>query len=668
MKKRLSHIFRLALCSFAAFGSFMAIRAVSTNREVTQTEAVATRYKYIDFATASMTPIDGYDWGNTATARNTDDDFRIAFNYFSNNAGTWKYLKCGTNSGARLASLITKATIDKAITEIRITVDAIDYPQYINGQKLYVASNDKFTNNVQTKSFSVSVGVNTIAVPSPVADMYYKLEWDCQQSPSSSQKGFIQISKVEYYYDYVVNVTNVSLSRSSASVYMNENFTLTASVYPSNATNKSVSWSSSNTNIATVDSNGKVTGVNEGTATITATTVDGGKTASCTVTVLKRDVTGVSLDKHELLLYPNETYRLTATITPSNASIRTVNWTTSNASVATVSVGQVKGIGKGTAIIKARTADGGYEDTCTVTVLPYMVTTPYSPEKTDLLTHSRTGISASTYTSWSNKTFDSGIKYAGKHLGTNGTFKFDSSQNAGIVSTTSGNIVTKVSVVWSDSSADGSDISVYGSESAYSSATSVYNAGQGTLLGHIIKGTSDELIIEGPYVGIGIRPKTGVVEIDSVTFNWEKKAVAEDTVAINEFVNTYMHLDYTESSGDYDADARKCVSENWYNTAKVAFNAGLGLTNDQKAILMTSTSKCVKVSDVVWTYKDVRDRLEAWARNNHDVFDEYTWTFSSKNNTAKNNNQTAYIIVSISLISVSAVACIVLFLKRKRYN
>lgn len=91
-----------------------------------------------------------------------------------------------------------------------------------------------------------------------------------------------------------VAVTGVTLDKSSATVNVNGTTQLTATVAPSNASNKNVTWKSSNTNIATVDSNGKVTGKAVGEATITVTTADGGKTATCKVTVSKGSVTTIT--------------------------------------------------------------------------------------------------------------------------------------------------------------------------------------------------------------------------------------------------------------------------------------------------------------------------------------------------------------------------------------
>lgn len=82
-----------------------------------------------------------------------------------------------------------------------------------------------------------------------------------------------------------IAVTSVSLNRTSASTMVGKNFQLTATVSPANATNKVVSWTSSNTSVATVDNTGLVTGVAAGTANITATTADGNRTAVCAVTV-----------------------------------------------------------------------------------------------------------------------------------------------------------------------------------------------------------------------------------------------------------------------------------------------------------------------------------------------------------------------------------------------
>ena len=171
----------------------------------------------------------------------------------------------------------------------------------------------------------------------------------------------------------IVPVESVSLNKTSLELTEGETAQLNATMLPDNATNKKVTWSSNAPGVATVDSSGKVTAVTPGTATITVTTADGGKTATCVVTVTAATVpvTGVTLNKTSTSLYVGDTETLTATVQPSDASNQTVTWSTSDASVATVENGVVRATGRGTATITVTTVDGGFTATCTVTVSRY---------------------------------------------------------------------------------------------------------------------------------------------------------------------------------------------------------------------------------------------------------------------------------------------------------
>ena len=173
-----------------------------------------------------------------------------------------------------------------------------------------------------------------------------------------------------------VPVTGVSLNTSTLNLVENETGTLTATVEPSNATNKDVTWESSNTSVATVDATGKVTAIGAGTATITVTTEDGSKTATCAVTVTAAtvSVSGVTLNKTALSLTVGDTETLTPTITPDNATNKNVTWSSDDTSVATVDAsGLVTAVARGTAVITATAADGsGASASCTVTVSSYL--------------------------------------------------------------------------------------------------------------------------------------------------------------------------------------------------------------------------------------------------------------------------------------------------------
>ena len=167
----------------------------------------------------------------------------------------------------------------------------------------------------------------------------------------------------------VVPVTGLSLSASTATCAVNGSCQLTAAVKPANATNQAVAWSSSNTSVATVSSAGLVTGAAVGSATITATTVDGGYTATCALSVVV-PVAGVSLSASSAFCAVGGTYQLTATVSPFNATNPAVTWSSGTTSVATVgSTGLVAGVAVGSATITVKTADGAFSSSCAVSVV-----------------------------------------------------------------------------------------------------------------------------------------------------------------------------------------------------------------------------------------------------------------------------------------------------------
>ena len=170
-----------------------------------------------------------------------------------------------------------------------------------------------------------------------------------------------------------IPITEISLDKSSATLTEGETTTLVATVLPENTTyGKSVKWSSSNVAVATVDLMGKVTAKSAGTAIITAIS-ENGKTASCTITVNKKDInitiTEVRLNKSTETLTEGDTTTLTATVLPENTTYgKSVKWSSSNVAVATVDImGKVTAKSAGTAIITA-TSENGKTASCTVTV------------------------------------------------------------------------------------------------------------------------------------------------------------------------------------------------------------------------------------------------------------------------------------------------------------
>ena len=165
-----------------------------------------------------------------------------------------------------------------------------------------------------------------------------------------------------------VEVTSVTLDKTALTLEIGKTDTLTATVLPDSASDKTVTWTSSDEGVAMVSAAGKVIGVAEGTAVITAAA--GGKSATCTVTVKAAVIepTGITLDKTALTLEPGKTVTFTATVAPDNAADKTVTWSTSDDGVAMVSAaGKVIGVAEGKATITAKTVNGKTA-VCEVTV------------------------------------------------------------------------------------------------------------------------------------------------------------------------------------------------------------------------------------------------------------------------------------------------------------
>jgi uncharacterized protein YjdB len=186
-----------------------------------------------------------------------------------------------------------------------------------------------------------------------------------------------------------VAVTGVTLNEETLELEEGNIEVLTATVAPGNATNKNVSWKSSDDAVATVTpgagGTATVTAVSEGSAIITVTTMglkedETPATAFCTVTVIPANpddilVTGVTLAPTSLdFILGDEPKALTATIKPDNATNTNVSWSSTNSSVASVANGTVTAHAVGTATITVTTQNGGHTASCAVSVKPVPVT------------------------------------------------------------------------------------------------------------------------------------------------------------------------------------------------------------------------------------------------------------------------------------------------------
>ena len=168
---------------------------------------------------------------------------------------------------------------------------------------------------------------------------------------------------------YINNpVTSVDLDYTDITLKMGEEFRLTALVLPEDASDKTVLWSSSDTNVATVNENGMVTAVNSGSATILCKSADSGETSMCNVTVYQ-PVTGVTISNESMTVRKGQEFWLNATCQPENAMNKLIIWSSSDTSIATVDKnGKVTAVEPGDCVITATSQDSGVTARCSLTV------------------------------------------------------------------------------------------------------------------------------------------------------------------------------------------------------------------------------------------------------------------------------------------------------------
>lgn len=267
-----------------------------------------------------------------------------------------------TTQGSKTA--VCKVSVVKPVTGLSLSKSSLRIEV---GDKVTLKATIKPT-DATNKTVSWKSSASSVASVSSSGVVTAKKLGTATITITTADGNFKKTCKVEV----VKKVTSVELDKAAATIYLGKTLTLKATVSPAGATNSAVTFTTSNKNIAKVSSTGVVTPVNPGTATITVTTSDGSFTDSCKVTV-KRAVTGITLDKSSAELKSNATLTLKATVKPSNATNKTVKWSTSNKKVVTVtSNGLVTPVGKGTATITAKT-ENGLTAKCKITV--YQVVT-----------------------------------------------------------------------------------------------------------------------------------------------------------------------------------------------------------------------------------------------------------------------------------------------------
>jgi uncharacterized protein YjdB len=195
----------------------------------------------------------------------------------------------------------------------------------------------------------------------------------------------------------IVPVTGVTMNPTSLSIMEGNEINIYATVAPADASNKNIFWTSNNASVARVSIYGLVTALSPGTATITVTTEDGAKTATCVVTVTAAPVavTGVFISPESLTLNRGDNSQLTANIQPVNATNKKVTWSSSNSNVATVNEkGLVNALAGGQAIIFVTTEEGSFTDTCSVNVIVPVSGVTLNPTSFTIMAGNEAGLTA----------------------------------------------------------------------------------------------------------------------------------------------------------------------------------------------------------------------------------------------------------------------------------
>lgn len=130
----------------------------------------------------------------TGTFSATNDGFTVDIANFNNNNNGWSYVKTGNKTNATVGTITTNAAIDKAITKVVVTIDAVTATS-VNSIKLYSGTSSSSI-TTEEGSFTAETGAQTVTISSPTADKYYKIAFDCKKGSSN---GLVTVSKVEYY-------------------------------------------------------------------------------------------------------------------------------------------------------------------------------------------------------------------------------------------------------------------------------------------------------------------------------------------------------------------------------------------------------------------------------------------------------------------------------------
>ncbi|MBQ6434029.1 MAG: Ig-like domain-containing protein [Bacteroidaceae bacterium] len=451
------------------------------------------------------------------------------------NGITWKVMGNTTMNPWRIGGkslngvdrpVYSTTAMPSAINKVDLTVGTASSIT-VNSLKLIVASDADFNNKLDEVTATFSASSTITFQPTTGTEWatgsYYKFIFNVTVSGSSNK--FVQFTKAEFYSLGVDNRTPVNITDFTASsTTLIKGATATTTV-----TNDQSGWtaaytySSNNTSVATVDADGVITAVGKGTATITATLNIAADNENYKV--------GETPSKTVDITVNNPTHTATFSI---NGTTSTANFEEDAAISFPTNIEDINGktfVGWVTEAIDGVTdteptmmtsATMGENDVTYYAVFATMTEGNYT-EVTDNLNRSATGKTGTAYEAWSNVQLESDAIYAGTCAGGKDIIQLNSGSPRGIISSTSGGTVKKVIVTWGGDNTANRALTVYGSNTTYSSSADLSSSStRGTNLGSITfqtGNTTGELTINGNYSYVGFYSSSAIY-ISNIAITW----------------------------------------------------------------------------------------------------------------------------------------------------
>ena len=270
-------------------------------------ETSSTPYRKVLFGpTYNSASINSYSntWSATNSDNATSTSFTVDITNANNNNNGWSYIRMGHKKTAYTSTITTASAVDQPIGKVDLNISGLTNPSCVTSVKLQYDDNATFA-SPEELSYTIATGTQSVTIEEPEENLYYRIEVVCTDNGNTGSNGHIQLTEIDYYNstfiaDGAATVTSVTVNPSSLNLDLNGNYTanLAATVVGEDDPDTTVTWSSSNTAIATVTSAGVVTALTKGNVTITATsTVDITKSGACDVVIIDSSstISGASL-------------------------------------------------------------------------------------------------------------------------------------------------------------------------------------------------------------------------------------------------------------------------------------------------------------------------------------------------------------------------------------